>query len=112
MIAILVALAIALAAIADRSDDRADRVGSVILVVSSVAAAVIVALNAIMFVEVLANAPGVFLANETANKASSAIGQLEPILLAVGAIGYSASRLRADWEDKAADQPVEEPEVS
>ena len=112
VVAILVALAVALAAIADRADNRANRVGRVILVVSSLAAAVIVALNAILFVEILANAQGIFLANETANKASSAIAQLEPILLAAGAIGYSASRLRADWDDGAAGQVLEEPELS
>lgn len=112
VIAILVTLAVALAALADRNDNRAGRVGSLILVASSIAAAVIIALNAIMFVEVLANTRGIFLANETANKASSVISHLEPILLAVGAIGYSASRLGADWDDNPADQPLEEPGLS
>lgn len=110
VVAIFIALAVALATIADRNDNRIDRIGSAILVASSLAAAVIIALNAIMIVDVLANTPGIFLENETANKASSAISHLEPILLAVGVIGYSASRLRADWDATAADQPVEEPE--
>ena len=112
VVAILVALAVALAAIADPPDDRADRLGLVIVVVSSLAAAVIVALNAILFVEILINAQGIFLANETANKASSAIAQLEPILLALGAIGYSASRLKADWDDVSAGQVLESPDLS
>jgi hypothetical protein len=107
-IAILVALAVALAAIAGRTEDRPERVRMMILVVSSVAAAVIVALNAIMFVEVLANTQGIFLANETANKASSAISHLEPILLGVGAILYSASRLRIDWDENATEKPLDE----
>jgi hypothetical protein len=104
-IAILVALAVVVSAIADRSNDQADRVGSVLLMASTVVAAVIVAANAIMFVEVLASARGIFLAEEAANKASSAIGHLEPILLAVGAIWYSATRLRADWAENESDEP-------
>lgn len=111
VIAIIVTLAVTLAAIADRTDNRTDRVGSIILVASSLAAVVIIVLNAILFVEVLANTPGIFMANETANKASSAIDHLEPILLAVGVIGYAASRLRADWDDDGVHQSLEEPEL-
>lgn len=111
VVAILIALAVALVAIAVRTDNRAGRVGSILLVTSSIGAAVIIALNAIMVVEVLADARGIFLADETANKAASVLSHLEPILLAVGVIGFSASRLRADRDEAAADQSPEEPEL-
>lgn len=109
VVAILIALAAALAAIAVRTHDDADSVGSVILVVASLAAVVIIAVNAIMFVDVLANTQGIFLESETATKASSVLGHLEPMLLAVGVILYSASRFRDDGDESATGEPPEEP---
>lgn len=108
VVSIMIALAVALLAIADRNQYPTDRVGRTVLVVASVVAGVIVAANTIMFVDVLANTSGIFLAAERANAASSAVGHLEPILVALGAGWYSAARLKAGWEENGTDQALDE----
>lgn len=98
-IAILVAVAVVLMALSTRPEDRPAQTPTLLLMSAIVIAALIVIANAVMFVEVVANAQGALFADEIANKGSSAIGHLEPVLVAAGAIWYSIARLNAHLRD-------------
>lgn len=92
LIAVLIAVAVVLVAMPARPGRRAT---SLMLSISIVIAAIIVVANVIMFVEVLASAEGLFVAAQAANKTSSAISYLGPIVVAGGASWLSISRLVA-----------------
>ena len=92
LIAVLIAVAVVLVAMLARPSRRAT---SLMLSISIVIAAIIVVANVIMFVEVLASAQGLFVAAQAANKTSSAISCLGPIVVAGGASWLSISRLVA-----------------
>jgi ABC-type Mn2+/Zn2+ transport system permease subunit len=66
-----------------------------VLAAAAVLATFVALANLGMCVEVVRNASGLFIAQDSANKVSSVIGFLAPIMLSAGVVLYTIVRLRA-----------------
>jgi hypothetical protein len=66
-----------------------------VLASTAVLASFVALANLAICVEVIRNATGEFIAQESANKLSSIVGCLAPILLSAGVVLYAVYRLRA-----------------
>jgi len=66
-----------------------------VLSTTGVIASVVVVANLVMCFEILDNAPGLLIADDASNKASSIVGLLAPIVLSAAVAVYAGARLRS-----------------
>jgi hypothetical protein len=86
---------IAMAASGPQTDEEWLGWWRVVIVAAAVLAAFVALANLTMCVEVIRNASGEFIAEDSANKLSSVVGFLAPVALSTGVLLYTVYRLRS-----------------
>lgn len=97
-VALLLVIAVAVIAMSARGDESDEEWFGwwrVVVTVGAVLAFIVALANVVMCVEVLRNASGEFIAEDSANKFSSIVGFLAPVVLSIGVVLYAAFRLRS-----------------
>lgn len=110
-VATLLVVAVAVVAMARRgteSDEELFGWWRLVLSAGAVLASVVAVANLGMCVEVVRNASGELIADDSANKVSSIVGFLAPITLSTAAVLYTVFRLRPSADARSpASQPTE-----